>query len=168
MIPFTVLSGVQGFAALMIPNTIWAQALLITASGVAIAAAGVLYTGYNPDHSQDCLNDKVDKLNRVTEELNEVARTLISFCFYKEASTRKLAQQAAQEINIEWIEKAATASPQYAITKQDIEHSLKLLKQATDYINKQQRPTDNELRTLLQRCLERKDELIIQGRWEIA
>jgi len=168
MIPFTILAGFQGYASLLLPDSIAGQGALITAAGVAVAALGILFTGYNPDISQDCLNEKVDKLNRVKKELDEVARSLISFCFYKKAVVRKLAQIAAEEINMDWIERAATISQKYAITKQDIAPSLELLGQAIAYIRDGKTPENPELNNLLSNVLERMEELQQRGQWENA
>lgn len=168
MIPFTLLSGVQGFANILWPNSIYGQAAAITAAGTSVAAMGILFTGYNPDISQDCLNEKVDKLNRVKKELDEVARSLISFCFYKVAAVRKLAQFAADEINMSWIEKAATNSQKYAISKQDIAPSLELLTQAIAYIREGKTPENPELNSLLSNCLTRMEQQIDRKEWQPA
>ncbi len=167
MAPIAVLSAVGCFSAVFWPDSLVAQASLNTSMQVGVAALGILFTGYHPDISQDCLNEKVDKLNRVKKELDEVARSLLTFCFYKTASVRRLAQIAAEEINMNWVEKSATLV-QYAITRQDIIPSLDLLSQAIAYIKDGIAPSSPELVNLLSHCLKRMEEQKNRKEWEPA
>ncbi len=137
-------------------------------TNVANFGLGVLFTGVNPDVSQDDLNLKVDRLNRVKEKLDEVARTLVAFCLHKKASVRLLGQTAAEEIEIESIEKAATHSKKYAITKDDIAPSLDLLRQSVKYVTKGIVPKDSLLKMFLEGLWRRKDDLIAKNEWELA
>lgn len=165
MVPFLALSAIQGFASVIAPSTeprdnaSYYQGTMITVASTCICALGILFTGLHPDVSQDKLNEKVDRLNRVKEKLDEVARTLIIFCFHKDQAVRILAQTAASELNIGSIEIAATHSNRYAITSTDIEPSLTLLRQAVRYVNNGTIPEDHALNMLIQTLLKRKLEL---------
>ncbi len=163
MIPAAVASAVGGCAGLAFPSTeprddnSYYQATMITMAGIVSFGLGIWFTGLHPDISQDKLNEKVDRLNRVKEKLDEVARTLIIFCFHPDEGVRKLAQAAAAEININNIRKAATHSSRYAITDSDIEPSLKLLSQAVNYIQEMIKPEDHSLIGLIERLIEKRE-----------
>lgn len=168
---FVFLSFAQGFVSCMFPSekprdsgSIW-QGLVSGACSSVMAIGGIVFTGIFPDVSQDMLNDKVDKLNKSQEKWDEVARTLIMFCFNRKANIRELAWQAANDIKIDALIKAST-NGSYSLPTTEIVPRLKLLKQAVDYILIGSVPEDHSLNILIQDLLERKSVLTESGQWE--
>lgn len=171
MLVFGALCILQGFSNCIAPSIhprdrgAFLQGMMNTIAGVIIAGLGVLFTGLNPDHSQDKLNIKVDRINRVKEKLDEVARTLIIFCYNKKKEVRQLAQLAAAEISIPNLAQAAQPH-KYALEPHDVANTLILLKQAVQYIQEAKVPENPGLNELLKNTLKRKEELVLRNEWE--
>lgn len=131
---FLTTVSVAAGTTVFIPNPI-VVAIVSVSCGILATVGGFIFTGIWPDTSQIKLNDKGLRLGIVKDKLDEVALTIPSLLYSKNAEIRAFAKAAVSEINIGKIRNAIISSPAYSLSEEDIAPTLSLLEEAVSYAN---------------------------------